>query len=120
MRAKILTTVVAMIFCCSATAATAGNSAKICTEIYQPVCGYKDEKWKTYPNKCEAENSMVSQIKSGKCNAKNKSNETMCPLIWLPVCGKLNGVETTFANDCVAKVAGAKDIVEGECKTSNK
>ena len=39
-----------------------------CTMNYDPVCGRKDGKWKTYSNECMAKAAGASGVRKGACS----------------------------------------------------
>jgi hypothetical protein len=39
-----------------------------CTMNYDPVCGRKDGKWKTYSNECMAKADGASGVRKGACS----------------------------------------------------
>lgn len=91
------------------------HAAKICSDLWLPVCATKDGAQKTYGNQCMAKADGATNIKPGACEDPEPKQQTFCPLVVLPVCAKKDGEERSYTNACFALANQATIIHKGKC-----
>ncbi len=95
------------------------QQVRICPANYDPVCGERYGKRKSFQNFCVAKSYGYRVLYGGKCRIAPKPPEPqVCPRIYAPVCAERRGVRQTFSNDCVAETRGYRVVYDGQCRVA--
>ncbi|HTV68985.1 MAG TPA: Kazal-type serine protease inhibitor domain-containing protein [Rhizobiaceae bacterium] len=88
----------------------------ICTREYNPVCGERGPRQRTFANRCIAESEGYRVVHRGECRPVRE--EEFCTREYAPVCAERNGRLRTFGNECEARNAPGnwRIIARGTCE----
>ncbi|MHA1537463.1 MAG: hypothetical protein ACTSUD_07900 [Alphaproteobacteria bacterium] len=84
---------------------------RLCNNRYNPVCGTRRGRRRTFTNFCRARRAGALNIRRGRCRAATCGNQ------YRPVCGYRAGRWRNFRNACLARRANASSIRAGVCGT---
>ncbi|MDK1489630.1 Kazal-type serine protease inhibitor domain-containing protein [Sinorhizobium sp. 7-81] len=89
----------------------------ICTMEFDPVCGERGNRLRTFPNACQARADGFRVIHRGQCRpASRPPVQQACTREFAPVCGQRGPRRQTFPNACTARAEGFRIIASGECR----
>lgn len=90
------------------------DGPRICTREYNPVCGTRGERMRTFGNACEARAANYRIAYRGEC--RRMEEPRVCTREYNPVCARRGDRIRTFGNACTADAAGYRVIRPGECR----